>query len=168
MPLSMYQVAAPTFQRMLTALSAVLDKAAEHARSEGIDPAEYVNDRLAPDMFPLVRQVQIATDHAKGAMARLAGREVPRFEDTEASFEELKQRIARTLEFVSSVETAELDGAEDREITLTLRSGSMAMNGQTYLLHFALANFYFHVTTAYAILRHRGVPLGKTDYIGRA
>ena len=168
MPISMYQVSVPAFLQMLTALSAILDKAAAHAEANGMDEAELLQARLAPDMFPLTRQVQIATDHAKGAAARLAGREVPKFEDNEATFDELKARIAKTLDFVSSVEVSEIDGSEDREVTLPMRDRTLNLTGQRYLLHFALPNFYFHVTTAYDILRQNGVPLGKRDFIGKA
>lgn len=166
MPLSMYQASIPPLQQMLTALSAILDKAAAHAKAEGIDPAELIQARLAPDMIPLLGQVQIASDNAKGAAARLSGREIPKFADDETSFEELKARLAKTLDFISSIETSEIDGSEDREVTLALRSGSRTLTGQHYLLHFALPNFYFHVTTAYDILRSRGVALGKADFIG--
>jgi hypothetical protein len=151
---------------MLTALSAVLDKAAEHAQANGIAEAELVEARLAPDMFPLSRQVQIATDHAKGATARLSGRDIPKYEDTERTIDELKARIAKTLDFVSSVEAAEIEGSEDRQVTLTIGGKPRTFGGQRYLLHFALPNFYFHVTTAYDILRHKGVPLGKRDFMG--
>jgi len=162
----MYQASVPVCQQFLTALTVVLDKAAEHARAEGMDPAELLEARLAPDMFPLTRQVQIATDHAKGMAARLAGREAPKFEDTEASFDELKARINKTLDFISSVEVAEIDGSEEREITLNLRRGTIQLPGLHYLLGFALPNFFFHTTTAYDILRARGVPLGKSDFMG--
>src|SRR5688500_18854491 len=155
MPLSMYQASVPAFLQMLTALSAILDKAAAHARAQGLSEADLLEARLAPDMFPLTRQVQIATDHAKGAAARLAGRDVPKFDDNETSFEDLKARIAKTMDFVSSVEVAEIDGSEDREITIPLRTRTLTMNGQRYLLHFALPNFYFHSTTAYGILRQK-------------
>ncbi len=166
MPLSMYQASVPVFLQMLTALSAILDKAAAHAASNGMDPEELLQARLAPDMFAFVQQVQIATDHAKGAAARLAGREVPKFEDREKSFDELKARIARIMDFISSVEVSEIDGSEEREITLSLRTRTLNLSGQKYLLHFALPNFFFHVTTAYDILRHKGVPLGKGDFMG--
>ena len=118
-------------------------------------------------MFPLSRQIQIATDHAKGAAARLAGREVPKFEDSEQSFDELKARIAKVLDFVNSVEVAEIDGSEEREITLTIGGNPMVFTGMRYLLHFALPNFYFHASTAYGILRQKGVQLGKRDFMGR-
>lgn len=166
MPLSMSQASVPTFLQMLPALSGVLDKAAAHARSSGIEPAELIQARLAPDMFPLARQVQIATDHAKGAAARLSGREVPKYEDSETTFDQLQARIARTIDFVKSVPRGEIDGSEDREITLTVGGQPRTFKGEQYLLHFALPNFYFHLTTAYDILRNRGVELGKRDFMG--
>jgi hypothetical protein len=162
----MYHASVPPILQILTALSAVLDKAAEHAQANGIAEAELVDARLAPDMFPLSRQVQIATDHAKGAAARLSGRDIPKFEDTERTIDELKARIAKTLDFVSSVEAAEIEGSEDRQVTLTIGGKPRTFGGQRYLLHFALPNFYFHATTAYDILRHKGVPLGKRDFMG--
>lgn len=168
MQLSMYQASVPAFQQMLTALSAILDRASAHAQSHGTNPAEFITARLAPDMFPLSRQVQIATDHAKGAAARLSGREVPKFEDTETTFDELKARIAKVMDFVNSIEVSEIDGSEEREIIVPLRTRTLNLTGQRYLFHFALPNFYFHVTTAYDILRHKGVPLGKSDFMGAA
>jgi hypothetical protein len=162
----MYRASVPVFVQQLNALSAVLDKAAEHARANGIDPGELVNARLAPDMFPLSRQVQIASDHAKGVAARLSGRDVPKYEDNEATFDELKARIAKTLAFVESVPQGEIDGSEGREIELTLGGQPRTFSGIGYLLHQALPNFYFHATTAYDILRHKGVPLGKRDFMG--
>ena len=168
MPLSMYQASVPAFQQTLMALSAILDKATAHAQSQGTDPAELMAARLAPDMFPLSRQIQIATDHAEGATARLSGREVPKFEDSEQSFDELKARIAKVLDFINSVEVSEIDSSEGREITLTVGGQPMVFTGMRYLLHFALPNFYFHATTAYGILRQNGVPLGKRDFMGRA
>jgi hypothetical protein len=167
MPLSMYQASVPAFLQMLKALSAILDKAAEHCRQRAIEPGELINARLAPDMLPFARQVQIATDHAKGAAARLSGRDVPKYEDTESSFDELKARIAKTVEFVTSIPAAEIDGSEAREVTLTVAGQPRSFAGQRYLVHSALPNFYFHVTTAYDILRHKGVELGKRDYIGQ-
>jgi hypothetical protein len=151
---------------MLKALSANLDKAVAHAQAKKIDPSVLVNARLAPDMFPLSRQVQIATDHAKGATARLSGRENPKYEDTESTIDELKARIAKTLDFVSSVPAAEIDGSEEKDITLTIGGQPRTLKGQRYLLHNALPNFFFHVTTAYDILRHNGVEVGKRDYMG--
>jgi hypothetical protein len=151
---------------MLKALSANLDKAAAFAQARKVDPSVLVNARLAPDMFPLSRQVQIATDHAKGATARLSGRENPKFEDIESTIDELKARIARTIDFVMSVPAGEIDGSEERDITLTIGGQPRTLKGQTYLLHNALPNFFFHVTTAYDILRHNGVEVGKRDYMG--
>ena len=148
MPLSMYHASVPVFLQGLKNLAAILDKAAVQAVERKIDPGVLLNDHLAPDMFPLVRQVQIASDHAKGASARLAGIEVPKFEDVEKSFDDLQQRLARVTEFVGSISPDQIDGSEDRDITLPIAGQSMAFKGQTYLLHFALPNFYFHLTTA--------------------
>ena len=166
MPLSLYDIAVPIILQMLGSLSAILDKAADYAREQGIDPAELVNARLAPDMLPLSKQVQIATDHAKGAVARLAGRDVPKFEDTEATSDQLKERIAKTVAFVRGVDASAFDGAEDREVSLKIGQNQMTLAGRHYLLGFALPNFLFHVTTAYGILRSRGVQIGKRDFIG--
>lgn len=166
MPLSMSQASQPVFTQMLKALSANLDKAAAHAKAKGIDPSELVSASLAPDMFPLSRQVQIATDHAKGASARLSGRENPKFEDTEATLDELKARIAKAIDFVASVPASEIDGSEAKDITITVGGQPRTLKGERYLLHNALPNFFFHVTTAYDILRHKGVEVGKRDYMG--
>jgi hypothetical protein len=168
MAFTIYQASVPVFQRRLTALSAIIDKAAAFAEARKIDPVTLIHFRLYPDMFPFVRQVQTATDHAKGATARLAGLEVPRFADTEASFDELKARIAKTLQFIDAVEPGAMDGAEDREVTLTIGGKERTLKGSFYLLNHAMPNFYFHVTTAYAILRHNGVELGKNDFMGSA
>jgi uncharacterized protein len=165
-PISMYEASVPVCLQFLTALSAILDKAAEHARTQGVDAAELVEARLAPDMFPLSRQIQIATDHAKGMAARLSGREAPKYPDDETTIEALKARIAKTMEFISSVEVAEIDGSAEREVTITIGGQPRTMVGQRYLMHFALPNFFFHTTTAYAILRNRGVALGKKDFMG--
>ena len=166
MPLSMYQASVPVFLQGLRNLSGILDKAAAQAAERKIDPSVLLNDRLAPDMFPLTRQVQIASDHAKGATARLAGAEVPRFEDVEKTFEELQQRLSRVSAFVAEFDAARIDGSEEREISLPIGGQSRTFKGQAYLLHFALPNFYFHTTTAYAILRHNGIAIGKRDFIG--
>ena len=167
MSLSMYQASVPAIVQMLNALSAILDKAAAHAEAEGIEPAALINARLAPDMHPLARQVMMATDHAKGMTARLSGRDVPKYEDTETTFDELKARIAKTIAFVKSVPASEIDGAEERPVTMTLGSGrKLEFTGERYLVHFALPNFYFHVTTAYDILRHKGLEIGKRDFMG--
>jgi uncharacterized protein len=166
MKISMYQASAPRFANMLRNLSAILDKAQAHVDAKKIDPAALTAYRLFPDMFPLTRQVQIACDNAKGAVARLAGVEVPKFEDTEKTFAELKARIAKTIEFVQSFKPAQIDASEDKDITLKLGGKDTTYKGMQYLLGFALPNFYFHVMTAYNILRHNGVEIGKPDYIG--
>lgn len=147
MNISMYQASAPRFVNMLTNLSAILDKAQAHVDARKIDPAALTAYRLFPDMLPMTRQVQIACDNAKGAMARLAGVEVPKYEDTEKTFAELKARIARTIEFVRSFKPAQLDGSEEKEITLKLGGKETKFKGMQYLLGFALPNFYFHVMT---------------------
>jgi hypothetical protein len=162
----MYQASAPRFANMLRNLSAILDKAQAHAEAKKIDPAVFTQSRLAPDMFPLSRQVQSACDSAKGAVARLAGVEIPKHEDTEQTFAELKARIAKTVDFVESLKPAQIDGSEERDVVLKLRGQDVKFNGLQYLLGFAYPNFYFHVTTAYNILRHNGVQIGKGDYIG--
>jgi hypothetical protein len=167
MTLSMSGASVPAFVQGLTSLSAVLDKAAAHAEARRIDPAALLQARLFPDMFPLTRQVQIAADFAKGAVARLAGEDPPKWDDTETGFEDLKGRIARTLDFVRGVDPTRIDGSEEREITLNIAGNAMTFRGQPYLVHFALPNFWFHVTAAYSILRHNGVELGKRDFIGR-
>ena len=166
MSLSMYQASIPTFVRMLTNLAAILDKAAAHAEAKHIEPTVLVQARLAPDMYPLSRQVQIATDMAKGCAARLAGLEVPSYEDNEDSFALLQARIAKTLAFVQSVDAAQIDGSEALPIHLKTRSRELNMLGQAYLLQFVLPNFYFHISTTYAILRHNGVDIGKADFVG--
>jgi hypothetical protein len=167
MTISMYQISAPVFTKMLGALSNVLDKGAAFAVAKKVDPAVLMASRLAPDMFPLTRQVQIAADFAKGPMARLAGLEVPKWEDNETTMEALKARVAKTIDYVKTFKPAQIDGSEAREITLTIGGQPMTMTGQEYLLHNALPNFYFHVTTAYTILRHNGVEVGKRDFLGR-
>jgi len=152
---------------MLRNLSALIDKAEVHCAAKKIDPVALSTYRLYPDMFPFTRQVQIACDTAKGAVARLAGAEIPKYEDTEQTFAELKARIAKTLDFIESVGAAKIDGSEDKEIVLAMRSGERRFKGMQYLLGHAYPNFYFHVTTAYAILRHNGVDVGKGDFIGK-
>jgi hypothetical protein len=162
----MYQASAPRFIHTLTALSGILDKAQTHAEARKIDPAVLAGDRLFPDMFALSRQVQVACDTAKGAVARLAGVDIPKHEDTEKTFAELKARIAKTIDFIRSVQAAQIDGTEDREIVLKLGPNEVRFTGINYLLAFALPNFYFHVTTTYNILRHDGVEIGKRDFLG--
>ncbi|MGC2410720.1 MAG: DUF1993 domain-containing protein [Methyloceanibacter sp.] len=166
MSLSMYQASVPAFLKMLNNLSSFLEKADAFATERKIDAGVLLNWRLAPDMFALVRQVQIAADFAKGTPARLAGVEVPKYADEETTFAELKQRIAKTVTFVQGFKPADIDGSEDRDITLMVGGQEMRFKGQPYLLHFALPNFYFHVTTAYDVLRACGVGLGKRDFIG--
>ena len=166
MTLSMYQASAPVFLRTLAALSVILDKAAAHAMQRKIEPSVLLGTRLFPDMFPLVRQVQLAADFAKGPAARLAGIEVPKFADTETTFDELKARIAKTVEFVKTLKPGQIDGSEDRDITIPIGGQPQSFKGQPYLLHFALPNFFFHATTAYDILRHCGVEVGKRDFLG--
>ena len=166
MSISMYQASAPRFANTLHNLAAILDKAKSHAAAKKIDEQVLTSARLYPDMFALARQVQVACDTAKGAVARLAGVEIPKHEDTEKTFDELKERIAKTLAFIATVTAAQIDGTEDREIVLKLRGNDVPFKGLQYLLGFAWPNFYFHVTTAYDILRHNGVELGKPDFIG--
>jgi uncharacterized protein len=166
MTLSMYQASAPVFIRGLESLSAILNKAAAHAEAKKIDPSVFINARLAPDMFALARQVQIASDAAKGCVARLAGAQVPSYPDTETTFPELIARVATTIAFVKGFAAGQIDGSEDRTVTLKMRGEDRTFRGQVYLFNLALPNFYFHITTAYDILRHNGVELGKGDYLG--
>lgn len=161
----MYQASAPRFVNILKNLSAILDKAQAHAEARKIDPAVLLGSRLYPDMFPMKRQVQIACDTAKGAVARLAGVEVPRHEDGEETVAELKARIAKTIDFIQTVKPAQIDGSEEKNIHLKLGAREVDYKGMQYLLGHALPNFYFHVTTAYDILRHNGVELAKRDYL---
>ena len=167
MPISMYQASAPRFANILRNLSAILDKAEAHCAAKKIEPVALTSYRLFPDMFPLTRQVQIACDTAKGATARLAGVDIPKHEDTEQTFAELKARIAKTIDFVESLSAAKIDGSDEKEIVLQMRSGERRFKGMQYLLGHAYPNFYFHVTTAYNILRHNGVEVGKADFIGK-
>jgi uncharacterized protein len=167
MTISMYAASVPVFQQMLTSLSDILSKAEAHAAAKNIDPNALLQARLFPDMFALTRQIQIASDFAKGVSARLAGVEVPAHEDNEQSLADLRARIAKTLAFIGGITPAQVDGSEPREIVL--RPGTpkeKKLTGQAYLLHYGLPQFFFHVTTAYAILRHNGVEVGKMDFIG--
>ncbi|MDE2182491.1 MAG: DUF1993 family protein [Alphaproteobacteria bacterium] len=166
MAISMYQASIPVFVQFLNSLSAILKKGADYAAAKKFDPAILVNTRLAPDMFALARQIQIATDHAKGAAARLTGSEVPSYPDTETSIEALQARIAKTIEFVKSFKPEQFEGSDERKITLRVGGEDRTFVGCDYLFHFALPNFYFHTTTAYAILRHNGVDIGKRDFVG--
>ena len=166
MSLSMPSLTIRPVERALTTLSAILDKGLAHAQAREFDPAILVQARLAPDMLPLSGQIQRASDSAKAVVARLAGVEVPAMADDETTFEQLQDRIARTLAFVRSVDPKLLEGSETRTVLLPVRGQSFEFTGQAYLMDFALPNIHFHVTTAYAILRHNGVPLGKPDYLG--
>jgi hypothetical protein len=153
---------------MLTNMLTWFDKAEAHAAARKFDAANFLGLRLAPDMLPLTRQIQIASDTAKGAMARLAGQEVPKWEDNEASLADLRARVKKTIDYVMSFERGQIDGSEAREITIPTRSGDpLKFDGESYLKHFVLPNFFFHLTTAYALLRHAGVEVGKGDYLGR-
>lgn len=167
MTLSMYDLSVPVFIRGLGQLSHVLDKGLAHAQAEKIDTATLVNARLAPDMFALAGQVQGASDAAKLGAARLAGITAPSFPDTETTYEELQARVAKTLEFLKTVERSQIDGFEAREVVVKSRRGEMHFTADRYLLQFAVPNFFFHLVTAYGVLRHSGVPIGKMDYLGQ-
>ncbi len=166
MSISMTEILVPTINRVLKNLSAVLDKGAAFAEKKQIDATVLTGARLAPDMFPLSRQVQIACDIAKGAAARLSGTEIPKFEDTETTFPELKARIDKTLQFVNGVAADKFKDSEKRDIVLANRRGDLKFTGLAYLDEFVLPNVYFHATAAYAILRHNGVEIGKPDFLG--
>ena len=167
MAFSMSKACIPAIETGLNALSGVLDKAAAFAAAKKIDPSVLLNTRLAPDMFSLVRQVQVATDLAKNGAARLAGVEPPRFEDKETTIDELKTRLAKTVAFVKTLDAKQIDAAADRQITFPLGPTNKGeMKGDDYLNHFVLPNVYFHLTAAYAILRHCGVEIGKQDFLG--
>jgi hypothetical protein len=168
MSLSMYQASVPVFVRLLTALSAMLDKAAAHAEAKKIDPAALLQARLYPDMFALLKQVLVAADFSKNGTARLAGVEPPKFEDTETTFPELKARLAKTLDYLKTIKPEQVDGSEERVVNVKVGGREMTFKGQDYLLTSVLPNFYFHLTTAYAILRHNGVEIGKRDFTGNA
>jgi hypothetical protein len=166
MSYAMSQTALPTFEIGLTALSGVLDKAAAYAAAKKVEPAVLLGYRLAPDMFALARQVQVACDQAKNGTARLAGVEPPKFEDNETSLDQLKERIAKTVAFLKTLDAKAIDASADREITFPLGPNKGQMKGGDYLNHFMLPNFYFHLTAAYAIVRHCGVDIGKRDFLG--
>ena len=168
MTISMHSASAPVFVKMLSSLLKWLDKAEAHAQARKFDANNFLTLRLAPDMLPLSRQIQIASDAAKGCMARLAGVEIPKWPDDEATLDDLRARVKKTIDYVQGVGAAQVDGSEGREVTIPLRSGdALKFDGETFLRHFALPNFYFHVTTVYALLRQAGVELGKADYLGR-
>ena len=166
MSLSIYQSSVPVYERSLNAFLAVLDKAEEHARARKFDPNNYLAMRLSPDMFPFVRQVQSFCDHAKNSSFRLAAKDPPVKEDKEASIAELRERIQATLEMLKSIDAKALEGGETREVVIPAGGAKLKLPGADYLLHFAMPNFYFHLTTAYDILRASGVEIGKRDFMG--
>lgn len=167
MTISMHSASAPAFARMLGNMLVWLDKAQAHAEQRRFDSGNYLGLRLAPDMLPLVKQVQIACDAAKGCMARLAGHDVPKWDDNEASLDDLRARIRKTLAYVQTFQPAQIDGSEAREVVIPLRNRDpLQFTGEAYLRQWALPNFYFHATTLYALLRQAGVELGKSDYLG--
>jgi len=167
MTISMYQASVPVFIRMLNNLIAILEKTAAHAEARKIAPAVLLSSRLYPDMFPLSRQVQIASDTAKGGAARLAGTEPPKYEDNETTFPELIERLRKTIAYLNTLKPAQIDGSEKRAVTLKVRDEMLTFEGLTFLLNRVLPNLYFHISTAYAILRHSGVEIGKKDYLGK-
>jgi hypothetical protein len=167
MPLSMHSATVPVFVRMLNNLLGWLDKAEAHAKARKFDPNHYLALRLAPDMLPFARQIQIATDHVKGCLARLAGEEPPKWADDEKTLDELRARIRKTIDYAQSVAAEKIDGSEKREIQMPLGPGrTVTFPGEVFLKHFSLPNFFFHATMSYALLRHAGVELGKMDYLG--
>jgi uncharacterized protein len=166
MTLSIYDISIPVLTRGLTNLSAILDKAAAYAAAKKFEPAVLVQARLFPDMFPLSRQVQISCDTAKGAAARLAGIDIPKHEDTESTLDELKQRIAKTLDFLNGIKSDQLKGAESKAIEIKFPNRTITFTGLGYLTGFVLPNFFFHESMAYALLRSNGVDVGKMDFLG--
>ena len=167
MTISMYQASIPTFVRALNNLADILQKAADHAEAKKIDPAVLVNSRLFPDMFPLSKQVQIASDAAKGGAARLAQAQPPSFEDNETTLPQLVERARKTVAYLQTLKPEQIDGSEDRTVSWKTSTATKTMQGQPYLLHHVLPNIFFHVTTTYDILRHNGVELGKQDFLGK-
>jgi uncharacterized protein len=167
MTLSMYHASVPVMIKMLGNLETILDKAIAHAAARKIDDAALVEARLFPDMFTFARQIRVATDVSKGGIARLAGVEIPKFEDNEKTLAELKARVRRAIDFFQTIKPAQIDGTEDKAISLTVGGNALKFKGMDYLLDFVLPNFYFHVTTAYNLLRHGGVDIGKMDYLGK-
>ena len=166
MPITMYSASVPVFTRMLGNMLGWLDKAEAHAQAKKFETGVYLGLRFAPDMLPFAKQIQIACDGAKFAVARLSGAEAPKFDDTETTLAELRERINKTLGFIESVPAAQIDGTEAKDVVIPRRDGPMTLKGEVYLKHFAMPNFYFHVTTTYALLRNAGVELGKGDYLG--
>lgn len=166
MSISMYSASVPVFVRVLGNLAAWFDKAEAHAQARKFDAGVYLGARLAPDMLPFLKQIQIACDTAKFGTARLAGEQAPKFEDSETTLAELRERIRKTIDYVQSLPAAKIDGSEARDIVIPRRDGSITLKGEIYLKHYALPNLFFHATTAYALLRHNGVELGKSDFLG--
>ncbi|MBI3527047.1 MAG: DUF1993 domain-containing protein [Betaproteobacteria bacterium] len=167
MKISMYQASVPVFVRALNNLAAILEKAAAHAEARKVDPAALINYRLYPDMLPFAKQVQIASDSAKGGVARLAGVEPPKYEDNEASFPEFIARLRKTVAYLESIKPEQIDGSEDKTVTWKTQTTTRTMQGMPYLLSHVTPNVYFHVTTAYDILRHCGLEIGKQDFLGK-
>lgn len=166
MSISMYTASVTVFTRMLTNLLAILEKAEAYAGERKFKADVLVNQRLAPDMLPLSSQIQIATDAAKGAVARLAGREIPSWPDNETTFADLKARVKKAIDYLATYKPADLDGSETKQVVIKIGDEDVSIHGEDYLIGRATQNLYFHVTTAYAILRHNGVPIGKRDYLG--
>ncbi len=168
MSLSMHSASAPVFARIMASMLVWFDKAQAHAEARKFDTSNYLGLRLAPDMLPLLRQVQIASDGAKGCMSRLAGVEVPKWDDNESNLDELRARVHKTIDYVRMFSASQIDGSDEREIVIPMRSGdSLKLPGETFLKHFALPNFFFHASATYMLLRHAGVELGKADFLGR-
>jgi hypothetical protein len=165
MAISMHSASVPVFVRMLGNMAGWLDKAEAHAAAKKFETSVYLDARLAPDMLPFTKQIQIACDAAKFCVARLTGTEAPKFEDTETSLAQLRDRIRKTIDYVQSVPAAQVDGSDDKDVSVPRRDGAIVMKGEMYLKHFVLPNFFFHVTTVYALLRHNGVELGKSDFL---
>lgn len=165
MAISMHSASVPVFVRMLGNLTTWLEKAEAHAAAKKFEPSVYLETRLAPDMLPFTKQIQIACDAAKFCVSRLSGTEAPKFEDSETTVAQLRERIRKTVDYVQSVPAQQIDGSDDKEISVPRRDGAIVMKGEQYLKHFVLPNFFFHVTTVYALLRHNGVELGKSDYL---
>ena len=166
MTISLYQASVPAFIRALNNLAAILEKGAAHAQARKLDETVLLNSRLYPDMFPLTRQVQIATDTARSGAGRLASVEFPSYEDKEATFQDLVLRIRNTVAYLESLRPAQIDGTEDKTISWQTRSSTKSMQALPYLMNHLLPNIHFHVTTAYGILRHNGVEIGKKDFLG--
>ncbi len=166
MKISMHNMVVDQCAPLLAAMSKILDKGVAYAEAKKFDPAVLVNSRIAPDMWPLSRQVQIASDMVKNGVARLAGQEAPRYEDNEQTIDELKARIAKTIDYIKSVPASAFEGSEDRDIKIPLRDRTLEMKGLDYLRGFVLPNFYFHASMVYALMRHNGVELGKKDFLG--